>query len=102
MNTNIKITLTDEQRRQLQQQLTGHVRPVTRQELNAFVMGAVMGAMDCEKVTQGDTPPCFSPRPDLSKMPARWAKRYADQPEHWKRGWLRGWNMVGEGMLDRK
>jgi hypothetical protein len=102
MNTNIKVVLTDEQRRQLQEQLTGRVRPITRQELTAFVTGAVHGALDCEQVTQGATKPCFSPRADLSSMPSKWADKYADRPDHWKVGWLRGWNMVGSALLGRK
>lgn len=104
MNTNIKITLTDTQRVLLQQQLTGRVRPISRAELTEFVSGVVVGAMDCEQVTvdaQVSTP-CFKPRPDLSTMPAKWADAYAEKPDHWKHGWLRGWNMVGAALLGEK
>jgi hypothetical protein len=100
MNTNIKITLTDEQRRRLQQQLTGKVRPISRAELTAFVSGVVVGAMDCEQITQSASERCFTPRADLTDMPPKWATAYTDQPDHWKYGWLRGWNLIGQALLE--
>ena len=98
MNTNIKITLDDDQRRLLQQQLTGKLRPISRSELT----GVVVGAMDCETVTQSAPVPCFSPRHDLVELPAKWAKLYANRPKHWQAGWLRGWNAVGAALLGEK
>lgn len=99
MMTNIKIELTDEQRRQLQQQLTGRVKPITRAELSQFVTAVVVGAMDCEEAVNTAPVPCFQPRDDLVALPAgKWAKKYADKPEHWKQGWLRGWNTVGRAL----
>jgi hypothetical protein len=100
MNTNIKIALTDEQRRQLQVQLTGKQRLISRAELTQFVTGVVTGAMDCEEVTEEAVTrvPCFSPRSDLTEMPAKWAAKYADRPEHWQVGWLKGWNLVGASL----
>ena len=95
MNTNIKITLTDEQRRLVQMQLTGKQRMISRVELTSFVTGVVMGAMDCETITKSAPVPCFSPRSDLVELPAKWAAKYADKPPHWQAGWLRGWNTVG-------
>jgi hypothetical protein len=100
MMTNIKIELTDEQRRLLQTQLTGLVRPISRAELTAFVSGVVTGAMDCEHVVETAKQPCFQPRADLSDMPYKWAETYADQPEHWKVGWLRGWNLIGGALAE--
>ena len=98
MNTNIKIELTDEQRRLLQEQLTGKVRPISRVEVTSFVTGVVMGAMDCETVTKSAPVPCFAPRSDLSTMPDKWAAIYGDKPVHWQQGWLKGWNLVGASL----
>jgi len=98
MNTNIKITLTDEQRRLVQMQLTGKQRMISRVELTSFVTGVVMGVMDCETQTKSAPVPCFAPRFDLTDMPAKYAAMYGDKPEHWRLGWIKGWNLVGESL----
>ncbi len=98
MNTNIKIELTDEQRRLLQQQLTGKQRLISRVELTSFVTGVVMGAMDCETITKSAPVPCFAPRSDLVELPPKWAAIYGNKPKHWQAGWLKGWNLVGASL----
>jgi hypothetical protein len=95
MNTNIKITLTDEQRRLVQMQLTGKQRMISRAELTSFVTGVVLGVMDCETATKCAPVPCFAPRFDLTDMPDKYAAMYKDKPEHWRLGWIKGWNLVG-------
>ena len=98
MMTNVKIELTDEQRVSLQRQLTGKSTPVTRAQINSFVSGVVTGAISCEEVI--DNPPydCYSPRGDLTDMPAHYAKLYENESVAWKQGWVRGWNAVGSSL----
>ena len=99
MNTNIKITLTDEQRRDLQVQLTGKQRMISRAELCEFVDGVIEGALRCEALADGSTLPLRGrPNPDLTEIPVRYVDRFKDKPEHWRKGWLRGWNLVGRSI----
>jgi hypothetical protein len=91
MNTNIKIELTDEQRVSLQEQLTGKRKPLTRDELRQFVSGCVTGALDCEEVQATK----FEVKEDLTELPSKWADMYRGKSDHWRKGWLRGWTMVG-------
>ena len=92
MNTNITIELTDEQRADMQRQLTGKNKMITRLELREFVEGVVSGALDCEEVNvQYD-----GAQAGIVELPSKWADRYSDKPEHWRQGWLRGWNAVGD------
>jgi hypothetical protein len=98
MMTNVKIELTDEQRRNLQRQLTGKSKPITRAELCEFVDGIVRGALECEARVHNPPVPCFSPSGDLTVMPERYARKYADESDAWKQGWLRGWNAVGSAV----
>ena len=101
MMTNIKIELTDEQRRTLQQQLTGKVRLISRSELTEFVDGVIEGALKCEALVAGVTLPHrgrIDPNPELTVIPKKYREAYANRPAHWKAGWLRGWNLVGRSM----
>ena len=95
MMTNIKIDLTDDQRRTLQQQLTGKVRLITRAELSDFVSGIIEGACTIEEVVADPPHEFFEPNPKLTEIPGKWANKYANRTEAWKAGWLRGWNAVG-------
>lgn len=91
MNTNIKLELTDAQRVTLQQQLTGKQRPLSRLELREFVEGCVSGALDCEEVNVKYN----GAQEGIETMPTQWSDMYSAKSEHWRTGWLRGWNVVG-------
>jgi len=96
MITNIKIELTDEQRADLQEQITGKRKLITRAELHCFVSGCIMGALSSEEVHMDK--PCFEQMKGTTTMPQVYADRYADKSDAWKAGWLRGWNTVGNAM----
>lgn len=95
MMTHIKIELNDEQRRQLQVQLTGKQRLISRLELSRFVLGLVEGALMCEDKVMDPPTQCFKPAADLTAIPPKYAHKYAGHSDTWKAGWLRGWNAVG-------
>lgn len=98
MMTNIKIELTDEQRRDLQVQLTGKQRPISRAELTDFVTGVVSGTLDYEQVTVDPPLVCFTPNPDITAVPSKYREKYGMRPDSFWVGWLRGWSLVGREM----
>jgi hypothetical protein len=96
MMTNIKIELTDDQRAELLLQLTGKKGLVSRAQLNEFVQGAVEGALVSSAAYTSLT--YFNARLDLTQIPRLYADKYVGKSDTWKKGWLRGWTMVGESV----
>ena len=80
MITNIRILLTDEERSTLADLIDGKTskRLATRAEVSAMAE-AVFAHLNAEQAAPAATP-------DLSLVP----DKYADKPDAWKLGWLRG------------
>jgi len=94
MMTNCKIELTEEQRLAMCLSLHGKSKLITRAQLNEFVSGCVQAAVDGSSGRVCSTPSSPSASPVSHTLPAPYAERYADRPDTWKAGWLRGWNQV--------
>ncbi len=95
MKTNVAVTLSDEQRNRLAIALAGKnvKRKVTRREVKSLVEGFFEAMLsDCENASPTASPSMpEAHRTNLDRVPAK----YADKPESWKLGWLRGWDSVG-------
>lgn len=99
MNVNIKISITDPERNLIARKLDGKniKRMISRKEVNELVAGFMEGLLsdlENESIERAgyDVPSARSlPPPDLSNVP----DEYADKPDSWKIGYLRGWEKVG-------
>lgn len=89
MNVNIKVSLTDDERRVMLFNMTGidRKRRVSRAEVNEFVTGAVAGML-VEVPVQEElkVEPVKRPLYDLSLVPSK----YDNKSEQWRIGWFRG------------
>ena len=102
MKTVIKLDVTEQQRSQIHQQVTGKVskKLATRVMVTEYVKGLLSGTgnlgsqsgAECEACPAGTSLAESLASTIEPTMPEPYATRYANESEAFKAGWLRKWN----------